>query len=194
MSEIIIIITYIILMPILIGAEVYILRNDKGKYLRTSYRGLKSILKIDNISKNDLAKETELFYFRYSQERPGIKKFFPNVIVWIDSIILRIDLDNGYTKDLKDNVILFKEIRDILALKYPYSKCENYQQDILIDIDKLKTNGNETVVDNISRRIEDEFLKLTGDNKKNKRNNTISTLIGVVGILISILIDRKSVV
>lgn len=187
MSEIIIIITYIILMPILIGAEVYILRNDKGKYLRTSYRGLKSILKIDNISKNDLAKETELFYFRYSQERPGIKKFFPNVIVWIDSIILRIDLDNGYTKDLKDNVILFKEIRDILALKYPYSKCENYQQDILIDIDKLKTNGNETVVDNISRRIEDEFLKLTGDNKKNKRNNTISTLIGVVGILISIL-------
>ena len=100
---------------------------------------------------------------------------------------LLIDLDNGYTKDLKDNVILFKEIRDILALKYPYSKCENYQQDILIDIDKLKTNGNETVVDNISRRIEDEFLKLTGDNKKNKRNNTISTLIGVVGILISIL-------
>ncbi len=96
-------------------------------------------------------------------------------------------MDNGYTKDLKDNVILFKEIRDILALKYPYSKCENYQQDILIDIDKLKTNGNETVVDNISRRIEDEFLKLTGDNKKNKRNNTISTLIGVVGILISIL-------
>ncbi len=89
MSEIII--TYIILMPILIGAEVYILRNDKGKYLRTSYRGLKSILKIDNISKNDLAKETELFYFRYSQERPGIKKFFPNVIVWIDSIILRIE-------------------------------------------------------------------------------------------------------
>ena len=187
MNENIIIVTYLILMPIIIGAEIYILRNDKGKYLRNSYRGLKSILKIENIDKDDLAKEIELFYFRYSQERPGMKKFFPNVIVWIDSIILRIDLNFGYTNEFKENVILFKEAREILAEKYPYNKCENYQQDILLDIEKLKTHENESIVYNIIRRIEDEFLKLSSDNKKNKRNNIISTLIGVIGILISIL-------
>ena len=187
MDETIIIVTYIILMPILIVAEIYILRNDKGKYVRVSSKGLMSILKIENIDKNKLAEEVELFYYRYSQERPGIKKFFPNVIVWIDSIIFRIDLDYGYVKDLKDNVGLLKESRELLAIKYPYSKCENYQQDILIDIDKLKTNENESIVYNISRRIEDEFLKLVGDNEKNRRNNVISTIIGIVGILISIL-------
>lgn len=187
MDESIIIITYVILMPILIGAEIYILRNDKGKYLRSSYRGLKSILKAENMTKNDLAEEIELFYFRYSQEKPGMKKFFPNVIVWIDSIILRVDLNYGYANEFKESVILLKDARNILARKYPYSKCENYQQDILLDVEKLKTQENESIVYNILRRIEDEFLKLSGDNKRNKRNNTISTLIGVIGILISIL-------
>lgn len=187
MSETIIVVTYLFLMPILIGVEVYILKNDKGKYLRVSYKGLKSILKIENTDKNKLAEEIELFYFRYSQEKPGIQKFFPNVIVWIDSIILRIDLDYGYVNNLKENIVLFKEIRNILAMKYPYSKCENYQQDILMDIDKLKTKENETIIYNVSRRIENEFIKLISDNKRNKKNNIISTLIGIVGILISVL-------
>lgn len=187
MSETIIVATYLILMPILIIVEIYILKNDKGKYLRISYKGLKSILKMENTDKNMLAEEIELFYFRYSQENPGIKKFFPNVIVWIDSIILRIELDYGYANILKENIILLKEIRNILALKYPYSKCENYQQDILMDINKLKTKENETIIYNVSRRIEDEFIKLIGDNKRNKRNNIISTLIGIIGILISVL-------
>lgn len=188
MVESIIISTYIILVPILIGAEIYVLSNDKGKYLRNCYKGLKSILKIENISKDTLAKEIELFYFRYSQEKPGMKKFFPNVITWIDAIIIRIDLNYGYANEFKENVILLKEARDILAEKYPYSKCENYQQDILLDIEKLKTHENESIVYNILRRIEDEFLKLSSDNKKNKRSSTISTLIGVIGILVSILI------
>lgn len=181
-------ILYIIFIFILFLIEMYILSNDKIKYIRISCRGLNSILKeIENKNKDDLAKEIEQFYITFLQEKPIVKKFFPDVITWIDSILFRIDLNSKSCIILKENRYLIKDIRDILKKKYPYGKYKSFQQDILSDIRRIKTEENKIIVDNIISRIENEFTRLTNDNNKNERNNKISTLTGIIGILVSIL-------
>lgn len=182
------IILYSILIFILVLIEVYLLSNDKIKYIRISCDALNSIIKeIQNDNVNLLAKEIEQFYIRFKQEKPKIKKFFPDVVSWIDSIIYRIDLNYKYCKFLKENINFIKSARDVLAEKYPYSKFKSFQQDILLDINKIETEDNKIVVDNIIGRIENEFTRLTNDNNKNERNNRISTLTGIIGILVSII-------
>lgn len=51
----------------------------------------------------------------------------------------------------------------------------------------MKTPENEILVQNIINRTEEEFLRLSGDIKKNNRLNIISIAIGVIGIVVSIL-------
>lgn len=51
----------------------------------------------------------------------------------------------------------------------------------------MKTPENEILVKNIVSRIEEEFLRLSGEIKKNNRLNIISIAISVLGIAVSIL-------
>ena len=80
-----------------------------------------------------------------------------------------------------------KNARDLLAKNNPYNKCEKYQQGILNDISRLQTKENEIVVQNIINRTEEEFLRLTGEVEKNNKLNMISILIGISGIIVSVL-------
>lgn len=52
---------------------------------------------------------------------------------------------------------------------------------------KLKAPENEGIVQNIANRTEEEFLRLSGDIKRNSRLNVVSIAIGAVGIVVSIL-------
>lgn len=69
----------------------------------------------------------------------------------------------------------------------PFNKCEKYQQGILNDIEKMRTSDNEILVKNVVSRVEGEFLRLSGDIKKNHRLSVVSIAIGVIGVVVSII-------
>ena len=62
---------------------------------------------------------------------------------------------------------------------------KNINKIFLHDLSKI--DANEIVVRNIIKRTENEFIRLTIDVKKNERNNKISILVGIAGILVSII-------
>lgn len=204
MNEIVIVFLYFFLLIVLIIVEIILLQNDKGKYLITSYKALENIFGEDDdsykymcngnsfrltTSDKTVPDKTLLinrFYEEYAQEDSRIKKFFPNVVIWLDAIIFRIDCGHKKTRRLKDNIKELKEIRDKLECMYPFNKCEKYQQDILHDIQKLETNENKIIISNIVKRTEDEFIRLSRDINKNNKANRISIIIGIIGIVVSI--------
>lgn len=182
---------YVILLLFMFAIEVCILLNNKSQYLRVSYKSLKNICKNINVTSEErnqiISKEICRFYNEYIQEIPSIKKYFPNVVVWIDAIIFRVNCGGKNASILQDYIDDLKNARDLLEENNPYNKCERYQQEILCDLSKLQTTENEIVVQNIINRTEEEFLRLTGEVEKNNKLNMISILIGIFGIIVSVL-------
>ncbi len=182
---------YLTLLIFTFVLEVYILLNNKSQHLRISYKSLKNICKKINATSEErnqiMSREICRFYNEYTQEIPRIKKFFPNVVVWIDAIIFRVNCGEKNASILQDYIDDLKNARDLLAKNNPYNKCEKYQQGILNDISRLQTKENEIVVQNIINRTEEEFLRLTGEVEKNNKLNMISILIGISGIIVSVL-------
>lgn len=183
---------YAILLILTVMCEVWILSNDKYKYLKMSYKPLTSICEnfcneTSKIDFENFSYEINRFYNEYLQEMPQLKKFYPNVVIWIDAIIFSIDIGNKKASILKQYTYNLKAARDTLEAKNPFNKCEKYQQSILCDMTKIKTPENEILVQNIINRTEEEFIKLSGDIKKNNRLNIVSIAIGTLGIAVSIL-------
>lgn len=192
MSAEVFLIIYLFMIVVMVFAEILMLTNNKGQHLKTSYKSLKGIcenITDDNIQDNEeiLSREIIRFYNEYVQEEPRIKKFFPNVVVWIDAIIFRVDCGYKNASVLNDYKAILKKSRDILEEKNPFNKCEKYQQGILCDMSKIKTQENEIIVQNIISRTEEEFLRLSGDVRKNNILNLVSIAIGIIGIVVSIL-------
>lgn len=182
---------YLILLLFTFVLEVYILLNNKNQHLRVSYKSLKNICEKINATSEErnqiMSKEIFRFYNEYIQEIPRIKKYFPNVVVWIDAIIFRVNYGGKNASILQDYIDDLKKARDLLEENNPYNKCERYQQEILCDLSKLQTTENEIVVQNIINRTEEEFLRLSVEVKKNNILNMISIILGVTGIIVSIL-------
>ena len=176
----------IIYFVFVISSVIYLIDNNKVGSLKISYKALENICKAyDEQDINILSKEIKRFYDGYVREDAHIEKFFPNVILWLDAIIFRIDSGNKKLSSLKEYEDILKSVRDQLEKQNPFNKCEKYQQDILYDLSKIE--ANEIVKKNIIKRTENEFVRLTTDIKKNERNNKISILIGITGILVSII-------
>lgn len=182
---------YILFILITVAIEIYILANNKLKYLRLSYRPIKAIC--DDLSKDVslpcskiISNELNRFYNEYIQETPQLKKFYSNVVVWLDAVIFRIDLGDKRASILTPHVQSLKQARDLLAEENPFNKCEKYQQGILHDIEKIKTSDNEIIVQNIINRTYEEFLRMSSDIKKNNRLNIVSIAIGIIGVFVSI--------
>lgn len=155
----------------MIIVEVWLLSNDKSTYLRICYKSLKSICEDSCAEKlpsggKKLSNEISRFYNEYVQEMPQLKKYYSNVVVQIDAIIFRVDSGNRKASVLKQYAYELKTARDILEAENPFNKCEKYQQGILNDIEKMKTSDNEILVKNVVSRVEGEFLRLSGDIKK----------------------------
>lgn len=187
-SEMIVFITlalliYALMIPILLNAD------DKVKHIKWSALGLKNVLK--GCEKKDterISKEVQLLYDEYVQEKPSARKYFPNVIIWLDTIILRINIEAKSVKCVSEYYEILKNVREFLNEMTPYSNCTQYQQSILKDIGDLGTNENKTIIDNILGRTESEFLRLESDIRKNSRSNRLSLMIGILGIAISIFL------
>lgn len=187
-SEIIVTLTlilliYALMIPLILNAD------DKLKHIKWSAIGLKNILK--NSEQKDvttISKEVKLLYDEYVQEKPSAKKYFSNVIIWLDTIILRINTETKNVKCISEYYELLKNVRELLNETIPFSNCTQYQQSILNDICGLSTDSNKVVVDNILGRTESEFLRLESDIRKNSRSNKLSLLIGILGIAVSVLL------
>lgn len=163
--------------------------DDKLKHIKLSTVGLKNIL--NNSEHKDvesISKEVQLLYNEYVQEKPSAKKYFPNVIIWLDTIILRINTESKGVKCVSEYYESLKNVRELLNEAIPYSNCTQYQQSILNDICGLGSDDNKVIIDNILGRTENEFLRLESDIRKNGRSNRLSLMIGILGIAVSILL------
>lgn len=180
---------YVILIIIAIILEVYLLANDKYRYVRVSINHLSTVLQrnenIDTI--NLMAKELNRLYTEYVREYAKFKKFYPNIIVWLDAIIFRLDTYKKISQILIDKSSIIKDARDLLEKERPFYQCNEYQQEILNDVTKLKNGDNSIVVKNILDRIITEFISQNHDNTRNRILNSVSLIIGITGILVSVI-------
>lgn len=180
---------YVILIIIAIILEVYLLANDKYRYVRVSINHLSTVLQrnenIDTI--NLMAKELNRLYTEYVREYAKFKKFYPNIIVWLDAIIFRLDTYKKISQILIDKSSIIKDARDLLGKERPFYQCNEYQQEILNDVTKLKNEDNSIVVKNILDRIITEFIRQNHDNTRNRILNSVSLIIGITGILVSVI-------
>ena len=180
---------YVILIIIAIILEVYLLANDKYRYVRVSINHLSTVLQrnenIDTI--NLMAKELNRLYTEYVREYAKFKKFYPNIIVWLDAIIFRLDTYKKISQILIDQSSIIKDARDLLEKERPFYQCNEYQQEILNDVTKLKNGDNSIVVKNILDRIITEFIRQNHDNTRNRILNSVSLIIGITGILVSVI-------
>lgn len=180
---------YVILIIIAIILEVYLLANDKYRYVRVSINHLSTVLQrnenIDTI--NLMAKELNRLYTEYVREYAKFKKFYPNIIVWLDAIIFRLDTYKKISQILIDKSSIIKDARDLLEKERPFYQCNEYQQEILNDVTKLKNGDNSIVVKNILDRIITEFIRQNHDNTRNHILNSVSLIIGITGILVSVI-------
>lgn len=181
---------YVILIIIAIILEVYLLVNDKYRYVRVSINHLSTVLQrnknIDTI--NLMAKELNRLYTEYVREYAKFKKFYPNIIVWLDAIIFRLDTYKKISQILIDKSSIIKDARDLLEKERPFYQCNEYQQEILNDVTKLKNEDNSIVVKNILDRIITEFIRQNYDNTRNRILNSVSLIIGITGILVSVIL------
>ena len=181
---------YVILIIIAIILEVYLLANDKYRYVRVSINHLSTVLQrnknIDTI--NLMAKELKRLYIEYVREYAKFKKFYPNIIVWLDAIIFRLDTYKKISQILIDKSSIIKDARDLLEKERPFYQCNEYQQEILNDVTKLKNEDNSIVVKNILDRIITEFNRQNYDNTRNRILNSVSLIIGITGILVSVIL------
>lgn len=180
---------YILLIVIAISLEVYLLTTDKSKYMRDSLMRLSRLLernvKMDDV---DLAgREIKRLYIQYTREFPKSAKYYSNIIVWLDAVIFRIDTYKKVPQTLLENERLIKEVREMLEIEIPFYQCVIHQQEILGDIRELENEDNKIVVKNILARAEAEFLRQNIDNRRNRIINIVSVIIGVVGILVSLI-------
>ncbi len=181
-------ILYTVTLCFMVITEIYIIAHDRNMYIYTSLRAISRMCKNnENNSIDDLVKDINDFYSEYAQEKPKIKKFFPNVIVWINAIIFKIDCSDKKATVWHNIEKPIKQVRDKLESDKPYSKCEIYQQDILKDIEKLEVDENKIVVRNIIKRTESEFIRMSEDIKKSDTQSKLSIIIGIAGIVISII-------
>ena len=97
-------------------------------------------------------------YTEYVREYAKFKKFYPNIIVWLDAIIFRLDTYKKISQILIDKSSIIKDARDLLEKERPFYQCNEYQQEILNDVTKLKNGDNSIVVKNILDRIITELL------------------------------------
>lgn len=144
----------------------------------------------------DLSGEIAKYYDSYAKYNPSVRQRYPSIINWMDDILLQTNMFNGSKhKRSKKYGILFDEYYDTLQAvqrlyeqRYPFYRCTSNQVQILEDIAGMKSEDNAIMVENLLRKTEDEFIRLTSEGKKNERTNYISIAIGVAGILVSVLL------
>lgn len=187
--ETIFIVLYVVFIVVGLGFEIYLLCNNEQQFISNSIKRLNVLFERDS-KMNDggyIASELNEFYNEYARQYPKIKKYFPNVLLWINAIVFRIDTTKKIPLLIQEKESLIKEARNILEKKNLFYECSASQKRILDDISNLSVDNNNTT--SLVNRIKEEFVKQNLDNEKNRRNNLISVVIGIVGIVVSVILS-----
>lgn len=151
-----------------------------------------SLGKAKEISEEQLVAKLELIYGELTKELPRFNTFFPNIVTWINCVVSKLEIRKNLPDEIKDNngFAKLRAARDIIEKQFPYAELNQVQQSILIEIDS--SNGEEKEF-NLSKRLYEEFCNQNKIEKKVRRQEIISNVIGLTGILISILMGVISI-
>lgn len=185
-----IIITYFVMLVVFFVYFWWSYSRDRNSYMKVACKRLKTTIQCMDGDLTKLDEEIEKLYIGYANNIPSVKKVYPNVVVWLEDIVYRINADFKYASGLRENAKEIKSARDRLCEKYPFYECERYQQEILESLKKLnnsKDRPNESIIiENLITRIREEFAKLNKETKKDRRFNSVAIFFTVVSIIVTI--------
>lgn len=187
-EEVIAVIIVLIIYVLLVMFALLLTMDDKGVHIKRSSRGIRNVLdefKETEVDINTVANRIQLFYEQYVQENPSSKKYFNNSISWLDAVLVKVCIGRNVGSLSREDYSILVAVREQLNEEQPYSNCSVYQQGILRDMKEFETEENHAFINNIIGRTESEFIRLKQDIKKNEKANKLSTIIGVVGIILT---------
>lgn len=181
---------YFIILAICFGYIFWFYSRDRSSYMKIACKRLESTIQCMGEDLTKLDEEIERLYIGYANNVPSVKKVYPNVVVWLEDIVYRINADFRYASSLRKHIKEIKSARDKLCEKYPFYECEKYQQEILESlkkIEKAKDGTNESmIIENLIARIREEFAKLNKETQKDKKINLLSIFVTVASIIVTI--------
>lgn len=157
-------------------------RNVHRRYV---YNGIATIIERNYSSKNmeKMILETECLYYTCCRFYKDLYKVYPNIVFVFDDIHAVINtkikskvVGKKTIKTFEDKYEMFGKVYDELRKKYPFYEFSEKQQLILRELE-----GNNTILE----KLQNEFKIENLDRQKNEKNNIISIMIGVIGIIIS---------
>lgn len=164
--------------------------RDLGKGLLHVLERRKQENSLDDI--DGLTVEITKYYNSYAKHNPSVHKRYACIVNWIDDVLMQTNMFDGkkhrWGSWFNCYYETLEQVQKLLEQRYPFYCCTSGQIQILQDIAGLKSSGNVSLVEGILRRSEEEFVRLNNDGKKNARNNIVSIVIGIAGILVSVLL------
>lgn len=196
-NPVLVFIIYIIVVIASVIFQIYSIRNDKSNQVRWSIDKLKIAFLRNTERLKTVEGMSEIlltFYRQYSDEHKKFAKFYPNYIVWLDAVIYRVDTMKKIDVVFIDNADILKKARYTIAAVRPFYQCSNSQGKLLSDIEKLKNENSDIVIDNILKRLEEEFVSFNEEKEKNRISGKISTALGITGIIVSVIMGILSLI
>lgn len=139
-----------------------------------------------------LTDEIANYYSSYARHNPSVHKRYACIVNWIDDVLMQTNMFDGkkhkWGSWFNSYYEILEQVQALLGQRYPFYRCTSGQVQILQDITALKKSGSPSSVEEILEKTEREFVRLNGEGKKNERNNLLSIVIGVAGILVSVLL------
>lgn len=179
---ILVIIIYAGLIPL-----AFIIAEDRRAYTKSLYIGVETLLKkYQDRDIVEILSQLQRFYENYIQFNPGVKRYYPSFIYWINYVMLQINLNRKITKKISPYQDILNKVIEKYESENPFNKCTDYQQNLLRDLKEIINDNNEIMLLNIIHRTEEEFIRLSTETKKNDKLNRVSIGIGVLGIVVSI--------
>lgn len=164
--------------------------RDLGKGLLRILERRKQENSLDDLE--GLTVEITKYYNSYAKHNPSVHKRYACIVNWIDDVLMQTNMFDGKKHKWGSWFDCYYEtlerVQGLLEQRYPFYRCSSGQIQILRDIAVLKAPGNDSSVEGILQKTEEEFVRLNNDGKKNERNNLVSIAIGIAGILVSILL------
>ena len=157
------------------------------RYMHRRYvcNGIATIIE-RNLSSENMEKmicEIEYLYYTCCRFYKDLYKVYPNVVFVFDDIHAVINtkikskvVGKKIIKVFNDNYEIFEKIHEDLRRNYPFYEFNEKQQSILREVGE-----NDAILEKLQMEFKIENL----DKQKNDKNNKISIMIGVIGIIIS---------
>lgn len=202
MIEIIVVLLYLLIMIIGFVFEINYIFNIKisNNIKKSLFKGISNIIqqnkenyKDENKSEfKDSAKELQVYYEYFYSRNFKYMKDLNDIIAVLNYIFMLLninDIKNLKRKNLyelrEEKEIIYRLIKYFTRL-YPYKEFTDNQQKILKEIQLSSECDFNNVKLFILDELKEEFYKLNVDIKINKKNNKITLIFTIIGLIVSI--------